>query len=243
MTPTKAQVQPTKTVEVKEKQAEVKETVATVHAQLMTEPAKDLGGRPHGALSEVTKLRRDSDKLYQERVLKVTSILFNKQFSAAIGLQYMYKFELRYDKENNPYYSKPILVVSPDEIAYGLQQILKVGEGKTDPDAVSPDVYFNITTKDPDQKVIDSMMDRVFGKAKQQIDISSLGERIGGIAITEEREKEVENMFAIRQHAPEIVDAEVVPEPEPVVAEKPVTPKQDEAKPNTKNNQGGPANA
>lgn len=193
-----------------------------------------------GAYSELGKLTRDREKLYKERVLKVTSILFNKQFSAAIGLQYMYKFELRYDKENSPYYSKPILVVSPDEIALGLTQIMKVGEGKPDPDGPNGDVYFNITSKDPDQRVIDSMLDRTFGKAKQQLDISSLGERIGGIAITEEREQEVENMFAIRrvERPTIVVEAEVVPQ-------EVIKPANDTGKQSTnpKNNQGGPANA
>ena len=51
-----------------------------------------------------------------------------------------------------------------------------------DPNDPSATYYF-ITTKEPDNRAIDSILNRVFGKATDHIDVTSKGKKIGGVTI------------------------------------------------------------
>jgi hypothetical protein len=56
-----------------------------------------------------------------------------------------------------------VLVTDPEEIRYYLEEL------HGEPGAIN-DSYFFITTKEPDARVIDSLLDRAYGKPKDQDD-------------------------------------------------------------------------
>lgn len=152
------------------------------------------------------KDHRDRSKLYREKVGRVVDILFNKQFDAAIGVQYMYRVSVEIDGNGVVKRTPPQLIRDPKEIEAGLMFIAEQRQNGITED-MAGDFYYNITVEKPDQRTIKEMMDRAFGTARQSIDFSSMGEKISGIVLTPEREKHIEEMFGLNSDA---IDAEVV---------------------------------
>jgi hypothetical protein len=111
-----------------------------------------LGGRPKGSLNQATKEKKEAEKQFIARVVKSVNRLFNAQISIAEGCTYLYRIE-----ETGEGKKKHVLVTSPGEI-----------EAYLDSDVDEKDYYY-ITTEKPDNKAIDSLMDRAFGKARQTI--------------------------------------------------------------------------
>lgn len=114
--------------------------------------ARDNAGRPKGSENEETKKRRVVEKAFKQRVLRSADELINSQMSLAKGVQMLYCIEKDKDGKNK----KPRLVDSQQEIEEYL-------EGNYDN---NKDYYF-ITTERPDNRAIDSLFDRVFGRATQ----------------------------------------------------------------------------
>lgn len=117
-------------------------------------------GRPKGSENEETQQRRLAERDYKMRVVAHIHDLFNSQLNLARGLTYLYRIEESED-EKGKRVKKHVLVESPDEIRDVLDDLDGSDSGTVD------DTYYYITTKAPDIRAIDSMMDRVFGKAKQ----------------------------------------------------------------------------
>ncbi len=59
-------------------------------------------------------------------------------------------------------------------------EIMAYVDGDADRDA-----YYYITTKLPDNKAIDSLLDRTFGKAEGKLDVTSKGETIAPQIVSE----------------------------------------------------------
>jgi hypothetical protein len=112
-------------------------------------------GRPKGSLDTRTLEKKEAEKLFTDRVIKSVDKLFNAQISIAEGCSYLYRVDKvgKGSKEREEH----VLVTDTDEIKQYL-------DGDTDTDA-----YYYITTKTPDNKAIDSLMDRAFGKAVTKI--------------------------------------------------------------------------
>ena len=123
------------------------------------------GGRPKGSKNKATLERERVLAALRQRTLEHADILFDAQLALARGLTYLYKIEKYYEgkgKNRVLKRKKPQLVTSQLEIeAYLARQ---VDEGDMDD---PEDTYFFITTKDPNNQAIDSLLDRTFGKAMQ----------------------------------------------------------------------------
>ncbi len=122
--------------------------------------AREGAGRPKGTENEETKQRRIAERDYKMRVVAHIHDLFNSQLNLARGLTYLYRIEESEDDKGKRI-KKHVLVESPDEIRDVLDDLDGSDSGTVD------DTYYYITTKAPDIRAIDSMIDRVFGKAKQ----------------------------------------------------------------------------
>lgn len=96
----------------------------------------------------------------RRRVIKSKDALMNSQMNLAKGCQLLFKIMKTGDK--------PVLVVDQEEIEDYLAGELE-----------NTKIYYFITTKVPDNKAIDSLFDRTFGKAPQTVDVTSGGEPIG----------------------------------------------------------------
>jgi hypothetical protein len=111
------------------------------------------GGRPKGSKGKKTLEKQAALAEFQRRVREAIDPLFEAQMTIARGCTYLY-----YVTKNR---RDPQIVTDPKKIALYLKDELKPGKGE----------YYFISTDRPDNKAIDSLLDRTFGKAHQSIDI------------------------------------------------------------------------
>jgi hypothetical protein len=139
-------------------------------------------GRPKGKKNAATLEKEAVLKEFKEKVLQSADVLYASQITLARGQTYLYKIEKEEvigPKGGKSYKNKrPELVTAQSEIEDYLKGLIDDGDkdNNSDPDAV----YYFLTTKDPDNRAIDSMLDRTFGKSLQSIDIdhTTKGEKI-----------------------------------------------------------------
>lgn len=116
------------------------------------------GGRPPGVLNKKTKELKIIEEEFRNRILENIQELLTAQMNLAKGASYMFR------KEGD----ESILVTDVDEI----KRVLTEAEGN----GVVDEKYYYISTKYPDNRALDSLMDRVFGRAPQTIDAKLSGE-------------------------------------------------------------------
>lgn len=118
------------------------------------------GGRPKGSKDKATIEKERVLAEYRKKIMQHADILFKNQMHLAQGVSYLYKFVKGKQK--------PQLVTDPKEIE---QYILtEMGEKIEKEDKIDKSaVYYFITTDKPDNRAIDSMLDRTFGRATQPI--------------------------------------------------------------------------
>lgn len=125
--------------------------------------ARPNAGRPKGSENEETKKKRVVEEEFRQRVLRSADQLINSQMNLAQGVQMLYCIE----EDEKGKQKKPRLVTEQWEIE-------KYLEGDTE---YGKDYYF-ITTERPDNRALDSLFDRVFGKAINNLDIKSDGKEL-----------------------------------------------------------------
>lgn len=123
--------------------------------------AREGAGRKKGGKNKLTLEKEKVLEKYQKRLMGAIDKLYNAQFSIAIGSTYLFRKETKVNKKGKEY-DVTELVTDPEEIKAYLD-----GEFKDE-----RDLYYFITTKDPDNRAIDSMMDRTFGKATQTTELT-----------------------------------------------------------------------
>lgn len=116
-------------------------------------------GRPKGSQNKATKEKVKMEKLFNKKVMGSINRLFNAQMALAEGVMYLY----RIDKDPKGKNDKPVIVTDPEEI----QEFLA--------DEIDSDSYYYISTERPDNRAIDSLLDRIFGKPKQKHEHSGEG--------------------------------------------------------------------
>jgi len=119
-------------------------------------------GRPKGKVSKETELRRKTEQQVKNKILWAAHKLINSQMNLARGCQFLYKIETKIEG-GREVKGKPVLVTDPEEI-------YKYLAGQCDE---KKSTYYYITTEKPDGKAIDSMFDRVFGKAVQAVELDN----------------------------------------------------------------------
>lgn len=119
--------------------------------------ARPGAGRPKGKLSPKTIEKLAVKKAFEDRVAKNANSLFNAQITVAHGAQYLFK---RYKVGKG--WSKFERVTDPEEMAEYLD-----GDFAEDKDRV----YYMLTAEKPDVRAIDSLLDRAFGRAPQNLNI------------------------------------------------------------------------
>lgn len=117
-------------------------------------------GRPKGKQDARTLDRIRVLQAYKQRILNNADKLLNAQLALAVGVSHLFRVdETVVDGKTK---REHVLVTDPDEIKKVLDEN-DGGDGKVD------ESYYYISTKDPDNRAIDSMLDRTFGKAVQAI--------------------------------------------------------------------------
>lgn len=147
------------------------------------------GGRPRGKKSAKTLEREKVMAALSQRILKIADGILDKQLVLVRGQQFLYKIEKERagGTAKAPIYrSKPPELVEAETEIRGYLENLAEHDGQytlEDPNDPSATYYF-ITTKEPDNRAIDSIFNRIFGKATDHLDVTSKGKKIGGVTIT-----------------------------------------------------------
>ncbi len=146
-----------------------------------------LGGKAKkGKRSRYVLDREAALKAYRDGVTQSTLTLLSIQKILAKGSLRVFRIDTHWEDSPNgktkyKVRSKPKLVESDREIIKALDY--EFGDGEDPNDDFT---YFFVTTKDPDARVIDSMLDRTFGRAKESLEITKPPE-------IEEKEREIVN--------------------------------------------------
>lgn len=128
-------------------------------------------GRKKGIKDKQTLEREAVLTAFKQRAMKAADILFDAQLTLARGQTFLYKIEkeLQIGPKGGKKYisSRPKLVTSQCEIEQYLEGLIVEGDAddENDPHAT----YYFLTTKEPDNKAIDSLLDRSLGKPVQPI--------------------------------------------------------------------------
>lgn len=131
--------------------------------------ARPGAGRPKGSMNEDTKERMAAKKRFIQRVNKNADRLFNAQLALAKGTTILF----RIDTDDKGRKQKPVIVKDEEEIMAYL-------DGELEDDNES---YYYLATERPDNRAIDSMLSRSFGKPEERVDITSGDEPIQPVII------------------------------------------------------------
>jgi hypothetical protein len=134
--------------------------------------SRDGAGRKPGSKNEKTLVIAKEHEALQQMVLQNVRPLFDAQLSLAKGISHVYRVSVGPRGGR----TDPELVTSQDELHDAIQAIHAGGgygdiaedEGGEEGQSITHRYYF-VTTKAPDNKAIDSLLDRAFGKSVQRI--------------------------------------------------------------------------
>lgn len=117
------------------------------------------GGRPKGKKNAATLEREAVLKEYRQRIIQNAQEIFSLQMTNARGVTYLYKTECTGQGKKRK--CKYMQVTDPEEIENYLNGLYdEVDRGLGEDEG-----YYQITVEKPDNRAIDSMLDRAFGKA------------------------------------------------------------------------------
>ena len=131
--------------------------------------ARPGAGRPKGAVDPLTKKKQLAEKRLKSRVFRVMDKLLDQQLSLAQGVTHLFKIEETKDAKGRVTNREHVMVTDPEEIKRFLDKTNGGYGGTIDegPDAE----YYYVTTKAPDNRAIDSLLDRAFGRAPQAVEV------------------------------------------------------------------------
>lgn len=111
-------------------------------------------GRPKGSKNKATKEKIEALAEFQRRTRRNIGRLFNSQIALAEGCSFLFCIKTRGKKRTTE------KITSPSVIKDYLDGKLIDAEGE----------YYYISTEKPDNKAIDSLLDRAFGRATQNVE-------------------------------------------------------------------------
>lgn len=131
--------------------------------------ARPGAGRPKGGMNESTKIRMAAKLEFQRRVAHHADQLFHSQFDLATGEKYLMVKHVDTDDKGK----RKVWV----EMVTDVETIKKYIEdgGKS---LNEGDDYYYMSTKPASNQALDSLLNRAFGKADENLDLTSGGEKI-----------------------------------------------------------------
>ena len=137
--------------------------------------ARKGAGRKKGPMTVQAITKDLALKDFNDRVAKSTGELFNAAKSLALGQTFIYRLdEEEHQKKDGTKYTikTPVLVTDPDEIRDAIDKLEFGGDSEE---------YYYATTKAPDIKAIDVLMNRSYGRPKESIEHSGKIQGIVGL--------------------------------------------------------------
>lgn len=124
---------------------------------------KSTAGRKPGVVSEQKLILNEAKKKLQERIAKHADQLFNAQFNLAIGQTMLFVKVTERDSKGKPLCSYIERVENPETIKEYLD----------DENALNDDEHFYyITTRPANNQALANLLDRAFGKPKENVELS-----------------------------------------------------------------------
>jgi hypothetical protein len=133
-------------------------------------------GRKPGKLNYSTIQRMEIRKQFENRIHLNVDKLLNAAMNKALGETYLMKKVTERDSKGKVLRVYHEVVTDPHTIIDYLDGEL---EGNTSLNDEAEDAYYYMTTKPVDMVAVKELYDRAFGRAPQNIDMTSGGERIG----------------------------------------------------------------
>lgn len=131
------------------------------------------GGRPKGSKSKTTIQREEALELAKDIIAGRTRKLIDIQTILAMGAIKVFKSCSHYvgtGKNARKITEKPVVVTDDDEIINAIDHYFHEGESPND-----DLTYYFVATKDPENKAIDSLLDRAYGKPKESVAVKHTG--------------------------------------------------------------------
>ena len=129
-------------------------------------------GRKKGSKEPHTLERERVQEAFNQRVFGIAQNLLERQASLAMGQTFLYRIDKKKESTGKVVVEKPVVVTDPDEISMWLD--FEYGDGEN-PNTDSE--YYYMTTKEPNNQAIDSILNRSLGKPKETI------EHQGGVSL------------------------------------------------------------
>lgn len=145
--------------------------LSSQEAKKMAEKGKKSPKNGKHGKHKKTLLKEEVFKQVQDRLVERALKLIDTQTVIAHGTIKVYKIVTHYEgsgKNRRKVRGKPELVENDSEIAAAIDY--EYGDGDS---PSTDDEYFFVSTKDPDNKAIQSQIDRVMGKAPQKIEFEA----------------------------------------------------------------------
>jgi hypothetical protein len=131
---------------------------------------------------DIATLTREQALLnLQEKIIARTSKLANAQSMLGLGTIRVYRIDSHYEqfgKTKKLVKHKPVIVDNDDEITAILDHEYN-GAGSPDTETQ----FYFVEVQEPNNTAIDSQLNRVFGKARESIDVTSNGNSIAPVII------------------------------------------------------------
>jgi hypothetical protein len=133
------------------------------------EPKKNGGarpgaGRPAGSVSEEKKTILQEQKAMKERIAMNAERLINAQMTLALGTNYLFKITYEGKGKNK----KKIV-----ELVEDLYTITAYLNGELEESTSDDEGYFYVTAEKPNAIAIKELLDRAFGKPKEEITLKT----------------------------------------------------------------------
>ena len=127
------------------------------------------GGRRNGSKNTLTIMKEMELEEFQKLARQRMDALFYSQLTLALGSMSLFRID-----ENSNGGREHVLVTDKNEIGDILSQM----HGSKSEGGVYNDVYYYISTKDPDNSALNSILDRAYGRAQQRVDHTTKGEKL-----------------------------------------------------------------
>lgn len=122
-------------------------------------------GRPKGRKSAKTLEKMAIQEAFNQRVLLHADNLFNAQYKLAVGSQRVFRIDETTNKTGQVIKKEHVLVTDPNEI----KSLLDEYDGG---DGVVDGSYYYLQAVPPDNRALDSLLNRTLGKPKDSVELT-----------------------------------------------------------------------
>lgn len=131
-------------------------------------------GRKRGGKNKATLEKQAVNEAFNQRVMLAADALFNAQLKLATGSQKIFRIDE--EEVDGKIKKSHVLVTDADEI----KRLLDLHDGSS---GIVDESYYYFTEIAPDNRAIDSLLNRALGKPKESVDLQHSGNMVFDILL------------------------------------------------------------